>query len=196
MNPLPISHSATSHPRPRRQGPLDNTWRSLHHHRRRRPPSPSLSATATIVVIMELVVAWCRLPPLSSSSLSYTTTATLLTTDQRRLTLVLLPPPRHRIAFSALLITHGAILDRHAASTPSGTMRRLPLPPAPPLSKDGTIAPAPPSRPPRCLGLLSGGWRWIILRFSGRRRRSGNGDGSTLTLPLVPSTSGAVRMSP
>ena len=44
MNPLPTTHSAMSHPRPRRQGPLDNTWRSVHHHRRRRPPSPSLSA--------------------------------------------------------------------------------------------------------------------------------------------------------
>jgi hypothetical protein len=37
MNPLPITPPATSHPRRRRQGPLDNTWRSLHrHHRRRR----------------------------------------------------------------------------------------------------------------------------------------------------------------
>ena len=147
MNPLPITHSATSHPCPRCQGPLDNTWRSLHHHCRRRPPLPSLSATAAIVAIMGLVVAWCRLPPLLSSSLSSTTTATLPMTDQRRLALILLHP-HHRLAFSALSITHGAILDRHAASTPSGTMRQLPLLPAPPLLKDGTIAPAPPSRPP------------------------------------------------
>ena len=75
------------------------------------------------------------------------------------LTPVLLPPRGRRRALSALLIAHGAILDRHAASTPSGTTRRVPLPPAPPFSKDGTIAPAPPSWPPRCLGLLSGGWR-------------------------------------
>ena len=78
MKPLPITHSAMSHPHRRRQGPLDNTGRSLHHHCCCPPPSPSLSATAAIVAIMGLVVAWCRLPSLSSSSLSSTTTATLL----------------------------------------------------------------------------------------------------------------------
>ena len=131
----------------------------------------SLSATATIVAIMGLVVAWCRLPPLSSSSLSSTITATLPTTDQRRLSPVLLPPCHH-LTFSALSITIGVILDRHAALTSSGTTRRVPLPPAPPLSKDGTIAPAPSSRPPRCLGLLSGGRRWTFFCFSGHRSRS------------------------
>ena len=62
------------------------------------------------------------------------------------------PPPPHRLpALSALSIAHGAILDWHAASTPSGTTRRVPIPPVPPLSKDGPIVPAPLSRPPRCL---------------------------------------------
>jgi hypothetical protein len=82
MKPLPITHSAMSHPHCRRQGPLDNTWRSLHHHCCRPPPSLSLSATAAIVAIMGLGVAWCHLPPLSSSSLLSTTTATLLPTTE------------------------------------------------------------------------------------------------------------------
>jgi len=193
MNPLPITHSATSHPHPHRQGPLDNTWLFIiivvvvHHRHHCLPLPPSLPSWGWLLLgaaCRHCHPHPCHLPPpqpyqqrISATSPSFSS------------------PPRHPLAFSPLSITHGAILDRHAASTPSGTMRRLPLPPAPPLSKDGTIAPAPPSRPPRCLGLLSGGWRWIFLRFSGRRRRSGNGDGSTLTLPLVPSTSGAVRMS-
>ena len=158
MNPLPITPPATSHPRRRHQGPLDKTWRSLHRHRRRRPPSPSSSATAAIVAITGLVVAWCRLPPPSSSPLSSNAAATLPTTASPPLRLVLLPPcdPLLRCR-RTLSIAHGAVMDRHAASTPSGTTRRVPLPPAPPFSKDGTIAPAPPSRPTRCLGLLSGG---------------------------------------
>ena len=196
MNPLPITHSATSHPRRCRQSPLDNTWRSLHHHRRRRPPSPSLSATTTIVAIMGLVVAWCSPPPLSSLSLSSTTTTTLPTTESTPPCPRSPPPPPHHLAFSALLIAHGAILDRHAASTPFGTTRQVPLPPTPPLSKDGTIAPAPPSWPPRCLGLLSGGRCWTILCFLGRRCRSGNSDGSTLTLMLVSGASGAATTLP
>jgi hypothetical protein len=93
MNPLPITQSATSHPRHRRQGPLDNTWRSLHHHHRRRPPSPSLSATTAIVAILGLVVAWCRLPPPSSSPLSSITTATLPTTESGLPRLRSPPPP-------------------------------------------------------------------------------------------------------
>ena len=161
MNQLPITPPATSHPHRHRHGPLDNTWRSLHRHRRRRPPSPPLSATATILTIMGLVVAWCRLPPPSCSSLSSNAASTLPTMESTP------PPPRSpppliAVApspLSALSIAHGAILDRHAASTPSGTTRRVPLPPAPPFSKDGTIAPALPSWPPRCLGVLSGGWR-------------------------------------
>jgi hypothetical protein len=84
-------------------------------------------------------------------------------------------------------------LDWHAASAPSGTTRQVPIPPMPSLSKDGPIVPAPPSRPPRCLGLLSGGGSWTLLHFSGRRRRSGNGDGSMLTLTLVPGASGTAR---
>jgi hypothetical protein len=107
--------------------------------------------------------------------------------------LVTPPPPRRRHALSAFSIIHGAILDRHAASTSSGTTRRVPLPPAPPLSKDGPIAPAPPSRLPRCIGLLSGGRRLTLLCFSGCCRRSGDSNGSTLTLTLVPA-SGATTM--
>ena len=63
------------------------------------------------------------------------------------------PPPRRRCALSALSIAHGAILDWHAVSTPSGMTRPVPIPPVPLLSKDGPIVPAPPSRPPRCLSL-------------------------------------------
>ena len=59
-----------------------------------------------------------------------------------------IPPPHRLPALSALLIAHGAILDWHAASMPSGMTRRVPIPPVPPLSKDGQIVPAPPSWPP------------------------------------------------
>jgi hypothetical protein len=97
-------------------------------------------------------------------------------------------PPRRRRALSALSIAHGAILDRHAASTPSGTTQRVPLPPVPPFLKNGTIAPEPPSWPPRCLSLLYG--------FSGRRHQSGDGNGSTLALTLVPGASGATTTMP
>ena len=36
----------------------------------------------------------------------------------------------------------------------------------------------------------------LNLRFSGRRRQSGDGDGSTLTLTLVPGASGAATLTP
>jgi len=79
---------------------------------------------------------------------------------------------------------------------PPGPTRQVPLPHAPPSSGYGLIAPAPPSRPPQCLGFLSGGRRETLLCFSGRRRRSGDGDGSTLTLTLVAGTSGAATTTP
>ena len=132
MNPLPITITplTTSHPRCRHQGPLHTTWRSrhCHCHRRRRPPSPLLSATATIVTIMGSVVARYCLPPPSSSSLSSTATATQSATvslPSRPLLLPPcdLPPPLcRRRALSAISIAHGAMLDRHAALTPSGTV--------------------------------------------------------------------------
>jgi hypothetical protein len=69
---------------------------------------------------------------------------------------------------------------------PPGPTRQVPLPHAPPSSGYGLIAPAPSSRPPQCRGFLSGGRRETLLCFSGRRRRSGDSDGSTATLTLVP----------
>ncbi len=36
----------------------------------------------------------------------------------------------------------------------------------------------------------------LDLRFSGRRRQSGDGDGSTLTLTLIPGASGAKTTTP
>jgi hypothetical protein len=57
-----------------------------------------------------LVVAWCRLIPSSSSSLS-SATVLLPPCDP--------PPPRCRRALSALSIAHGAVMNRHAACTPS-----------------------------------------------------------------------------
>jgi hypothetical protein len=42
---------------------------------------------------------------------------------------------------------------------PPGPTRQVPLPHAPPSSGYGPIAPAPPSRPPQCLGFFSGGRR-------------------------------------
>ena len=158
LNYEPITNRNPRHePSPSLSSGPTRSWRSLHRHRRRRPPSPSLYATAArhhhgvgcclvppaATVILILVVQRCRNPTndgINAASPPFFS-----------------PPIRSR-AFSALSIAHGAILDRHAASTPSGTTRRVPLPPAPPFSKDGTTAPAPPSRPPQCLGLLSGGW--------------------------------------
>ena len=69
---------------------------------------------------------------------------------------------------------------------PPGPTRQVPLPHAPPSSGYGPIAPALSSRPQQCLGLLSGGRRYTLLRFSGPRHRSGDGNGSTATLMLVP----------
>jgi len=175
LNYEPITNYTPHHelsPRRRCQDPLDRTRRSLHRHRcRRRPPSPSLSATAAIVAIMGLVVALCRLPPPPSSSLSV---ILILVVQRRRnptndgitaasppfssppailpLPVAFPPSPPSRSPMAPC-----AILDWHAASTPSGTTRQVPIPPVPPLSKDRPIVPAPPSRPPRCLGLLSGG---------------------------------------
>ena len=61
---------------------------------------------------------------------------------------------------------------------PPGPTRQVPLPHAHPSAGYGPIATAPPS--------LSGGRRYTLIRFSGRRRRSGDGDGSTVTLMVVP----------
>ena len=152
MKPLPIATPATSHPLCRHQGPLDKIWRSLHRHRRRRPPSPSLSATAAR---HQHGVGCCLVPPAATVILILAVQRCRNPTNDR---INAASPPFSSPPRSALSIAHGTILDRHAASTPSGTTRRVPLPPAPPFSKDGTIAPAPPSGPPRCLGLLSGGW--------------------------------------
>jgi hypothetical protein len=113
-----------------------------------------LSATTAIVAIMGFVVAWCHLPPPSSSSLS-TTSQPYQQCNHCRLAPILLPPcnpppPHCRRALSALSIAHGAILDRHASSTSSGMTRRvpLPLPPAPPSSKDGPVTAAAMHRSP------------------------------------------------
>ena len=142
MNPLPITPPVMSHPRRRHQDPLDNTRRSLHHHCCLRPPSPSLSSTAAIVIIMGLVVAWCRLMPPSSSSLLSNAATALPTTESLLPHPCSLPPPRRRRALSTLLIAHGTILDRHVASTLSGSSARrepLPLPSTPPFLKTGQL---------------------------------------------------------
>ena len=105
-------------------------------------------------------------------------------------------PPRRSRALSALSIAHGAILDRHAASTASGTARRVPLPPpahAPLFERRDNCASAAvktaamPRSPLR---------RLVDLRFLGRRRQSGDGNGSTLTLTLIPGASGATTTTP
>jgi hypothetical protein len=142
---------------------------------------------------MGLVVAWCRLPPPSSSPWSFTADATPPTTTSLPPHLVLLhplrPPP------PPLLSRPLRPLDRRwrrhgpacgVDALPPGPTRQVPLPHAPPSSGYGPIAPALSSRPQQCLGLLSGGRRYTLLRFSGPRHRSGDGNGSTATLMLVP----------
>ena len=79
------------------------------------------------------------------------------------------------LLMSALSIAHGAV---SVNALPPGPTRQVPLPHATPSLGYGPTAPAPPS--------LSGGRRYTLLRFSGRRRRSGDGNGSTATLMVVP----------
>ena len=59
-----------------------------------------------------------------------------------------------------------------------GAARQPRAPRQPHSSGYGPIAPAPPP--------LSGGRRYTLLCFSGRRRRLGDGDGSTATLMVIP----------
>ena len=145
------------------QDPLDRTRRSLHRHRcRSRPPLPSLSATAAIVTIMGLVVFLRRLPPTPSSSFLSNAAATPPTKESPQSCPRSPPPLRSSPSLSPSrplcpLDRPWRHLGWQAASTPSGTTRRVPIQPVPPLLKDRPIMPAPPSRPPRCLGLLSGG---------------------------------------
>jgi hypothetical protein len=129
-----------------------------------------------------LVVAWCRMIPLSSSPLPSTAAATPPTTAPPSPRLVpppLRPPPCCRRALSARSITHGAVMNRHAAWTPS-------------RSNVSSAAPAP--HPP-CWG--AGPLRQ--RRRHGRRNASvspavggrpsfwsGDGNGSTATLMVVP----------
>ena len=175
---LPLTPPTTSHHRRGRQGPLHTNWRS--HHRRRCPPTPSSSSTAAIVTITGLVVAWCHLPPPSSSPLCPLPTQPHQQQNHRHLALSSSPPfdpppPHCRRALSALSIAHGAV---SVNALPPGPTRQVPLPNVPPSLGYGPTAPAPPS--------LSGGRRYTLLRFSGRRRRSGDGNGSTATLMVVP----------
>jgi hypothetical protein len=164
MNPLPITITitppATSHPRRRHQGPLDNTWRSLYRHHRCRPPSPSLSATATIVTIMGLVVAWCRLPPPSSSSLSSNAAATLPTTEST--------PPHPHSPPPPIAVAPSPPSRLPMAPSWTGMQHRRPpvrcgecrTRPPPLFQKTGKFRQCRRhGRRARCIGLLSGGWR-------------------------------------
>jgi len=143
-----------------------------------------LSATAAIVAIMGLVVAWCRLIPSSSSPLSSTAAATPPTTAFPPPCLVLPPLCCHH-ALSALLITHVAVMDRHAASTPSRSDAASAAPARDPLvvrrdycTSAAVTAAAMPWSPLRQLAvdppLLLGPPPPV------------NSDGSTATLTLVP----------
>jgi hypothetical protein len=161
---LPLTPPTTRHPRCRHQGPLHTTWRS--RHCRRCPPTPSSSATAAIITITGLVVAWCRLPPPSSSPLLFTADATPPMTASPPPCLVLLPPLRSPPppSPSRPLRPFNCPWHRHGPACgidtlPPGPTQQVPLLHAPPSSGDGPIAPAPPSRPSQCLGLLSGGRR-------------------------------------
>ena len=144
MNPLPKTPPATSHPRRRHQGPLDNTWRSLHRHCHRRPPLQSLPATTEIVTIMVMgfIVAWCRLPPAAA------VTVFLILVVQRRRNptndgINTASPP-----FSSLPVAVAPSLPSRSPMAPSWTgMRRRPpvrrsecrSRPRPPFRKTGQL---------------------------------------------------------
>jgi hypothetical protein len=109
-----------------------------------------------------LFVAWCRLPPPTSSPLSSTVAENPPTTASPPHRLVLSPPlrpppPRHRHALPPSRSPMASSWTGMWRRRPPDQTRRVPLPPVPPSSGDGPIAPTPPSRPPQCLGLLFGG---------------------------------------
>jgi hypothetical protein len=161
---LPLTPPIISHSRRRGQGPLHSTW--LSRHRRGRPSTPSSSATAAIAAITGLVVAWCRLPPPSSSPLLPTADTTPPTTASPPPYLVLLPPlrPPPPPSPSRTLRPLDYPWRRHGPACgvdtlPPGPTWQVPLPHPPSSLGYGPIAPGPPSQPPQCLGLLSGGRR-------------------------------------
>jgi hypothetical protein len=132
------------------------------HQRRHRPPPPPSSPSRGWL----LLGAACRhlhphhyRPPLPQ--------VTPPTTASPPPHLILLPPPCDPPPVDVALsppsqspITHGAVMDWHAASTPSLPVQRGKCRSRMhPSSGYGPIAPAPPSRLPQCLGLLSGGRR-------------------------------------
>ena len=172
----------------RRQGPLHTTWRSR-RRRRRRPPTPSPSSSARRRHDRRHHgVGCCLVPPAATVILTIVVHRRCNPTSPR-------PPPPLRSPSPPLPSRPLRPLDRpwrchgpacSVNTLPPGPTRQVPLPHAPPSSGYGLIAPAPPSRPPQCLGFLSGGRRETLLCFSGRRRRLGDCDGSTATLTLVP----------
>jgi hypothetical protein len=114
-----------------------------------------------------VVVAWSRLPPPSSSPSSSTLTQPHQQRRPRRLNLSSSPPcnppppltPRSLRLLDRPWRRHGLACGIDAL--PPGPTRQVPLPHMPPSSGYGPIAPAPPSQPPQCLGLLSGGRRCV-----------------------------------
>ena len=124
MNPLPTGTPATSHPRCCRQGPLHPGGLFIvivvvvHHRRHRLPPPPSRGWLLLGAASRHHHPHRCRPPPMQPHqrrrprrfALSFSPPA--------------IPPPRRRRALSALSIAHGAVMDRHAASTPSLLVRR------------------------------------------------------------------------
>ena len=137
--------------------------------------SSSSSSIAVIVIVRHrrhrhhngswgwlLFVAWCRLPPPTSSPLSSTVAENPPTTASPPHRLVLSPPlrpppPRHRHALPPSRSPMASSWTGMWRRRPPDQTRRVPLPPVPPSSGDGPIAPTPPSRPPQCIGLLFGG---------------------------------------
>ena len=187
MNPLPTGTPATSHPRRCRQGPLDPGGLFIvivvvvHHHHHCMPPPP--------VTITGLVVAWCRLPPPSSSPLSSTADATPPTMASPPPRLVLLPPPSPSRPLRPLdrpWRRHGPAcsVDTLRYDAASAAPARAPLFERRDNCASAAVTTAAMPRSPLRRLVLD-------LRFSGRRRQSGDGNGSTLTLTLIPGASGA-----
>jgi hypothetical protein len=167
-------------------------WWSLHCHRRRRPSSPSLYATrhhhgvgcclvppaATVILI--LVVQRCRNPTndgINTASPPFSSPPP----SQSRPLHPLDRPWRH--------LGPACGVDALRYDAASAAPARAPLFERRDNCASAAVKTAAMPRSPLRRLVLD-------LRFSGRRRQSGDGDGSTLTLTLIPGASGAATTTP
>ena len=107
----------------------------------------------------------------------------------------ILPPLRRRRALSALSIVHGAIMDQHMASASSrsdaviATPARAPLGGGRPHGASAAVVAAAMHRSPLQRPAMD------PPLLPGLRHQSGDDDGCTTTLALIPGAPGALRFA-